>query len=704
MSKDCSLNLEHFINEEKKYFHSLETRIIWEDSLWDCENWIFYRGASHKINFNELPSEGKRKTTDPIPPPFSDFCKALVVYIYRTRKVSLPSIQQYSIECRRIYRLMKLRNEYSVHQLTRWHFDETVKLLQESSYKNIYAVATTLQVISTIIDENNLTVEPIFFKHFIPEVESRHTYIPISELGSDKIRKMDEKLPSYEAMKAYAICTNDPFNDDEEIILRTIDLLIVMGQRGNEVALIPLDCWVEDRTPSKFDRTIIDANGMEIVNYGIRYYAEKKFQSTVHWLADQDVPFARRAVERLKVLTKEIRKIAKWQEKSGRVWDLDPESIVEDTALLEYISYNNFQSMHVYLKRNNIHPIKVIDGDFGRTYWGLYKYNKKNFYRAGDIEKAFHTKPYRSRTRLDHCQLKEKVNGKWITVLTTSELLSIRFDGAFATSRPNQKNKLFPRRISISDINNALGGHGNIESIFERRKLLEADGSKIKITSHQPRHWRNTIYQLAGMTNVQQALALGRSNLNQNATYQHTSILDRTESHKNYLAFNSVNEKITFLHDSIRERKITGEITNVYHNLLENNTKQEAESFLKTHATAIHITPFGGCTHDFSQAPCPKHLQCWNGCSHLHRTNTPGESEMIIEQIRSNKLALEEMKKDSDGEYGADVWTKDLQNKIENMQKALDLKPNDNPVKVFPNGKPVTLDSSQRKGSSVSDK
>jgi hypothetical protein len=170
------------------------------------------------------------------------------------------------------------------------------------------------------------------------------------------------------------------------------------------------------------------------------------------------------------------------------------------------------------------------------------------------------------------------------------------------------------------------------------------------------------------------------------------------------LSFNTPSEKIQFLHRGIREKQIQGEITDLYHKLKNEKGKELAESFLATHATAIHLTPFGGCTHDFSQAPCPKHLQCWNGCSHLHRTNTPGESERLKEQIELSKIALEEMKKESEGEYGADVWINDLETKIKSMQKALELNANEKPLKVFPDGKPFTLDISQRKGSSVSEK
>jgi hypothetical protein len=38
----------------------------------------------------------------------------------------------------------------------------------------------------------------------------------------------------------------------------------------------------------------------------------------------------------------------------------------------------------------------------------------------------------------------------------------------------------------------------------------EADGSRISLRTHQSRHWRNTLYKLGGMTEIQQALAMGR--------------------------------------------------------------------------------------------------------------------------------------------------------------------------------------------------
>jgi len=671
---ECSRNLAEFIDQEKMNFNSLNLKTEWSETHWNCKDWLFSRNNFYLLPFTKLTSPDVG-----LPLPYSDFAKAVVVHIQRTRDAGINSCQKYLIECRRLFQSMEYQNISNPCDLKRFHFDRALELLEEAGYRNMYDAASTLKVIASIVDKYKITLRSIEFNHSYKVTSTRNSYVPISEMGSDKARAEDEKLPSLEAFKAYAQCTNNPIDDDEEVLLRTIDLLIVMGQRGNEVTLIPFDCWVEQDRIGKNGKPETDINGKNMVEVGIRYYPEKKLQAKTHWLAQQDIPFARRAVDRLKYLTSEARQTAKWQEENDeKLWSYGDEEEVSDEVVLKFLQHENFDKLAMYLLHNKIKPTRMLNEQHSRQpgQKGGIRFKHKRMYRAGDIPALF---------KVNHSQLQQRKGNNLTTILKTSDILSV----FFKIQRGSFKNKLWPIRITLAQINKALGSIGD-DSIFDRRNLTELDGSRIALTSHQPRHWRNTIYEMSGMTNVQQALALGRQRLDQNKTYQHTSILEKTSLHRAFLSFRNNQNRIQFLHDSIKNGVITGELSDMYHEIKQLDGESDAQMFLDTHATALHITPFGGCTHDFSLNPCPKHLECYNGCGHLHRTNSDVETENLSALIKSSRQALTLMQKSGEGDFGSDKWTMDLQQKISNMEKALAITPGSKPVQVFPGGKEVT--------------
>jgi len=201
---------------------------------------------------------------------------------------------------------------------------------------------------------------------------------------------------------------------------------------------------------------------------------------------------------------------------------------------------------------------------------------------------------------------------------------------------------------------------------------------------------------------VQQALALGRKRLDQNSAYQHTTIEEVTSKHQEFLAFSSFEERIDFLHKGIRSGAIKGPVTTAYHELLRNNDPIKADAFLNVHATAMHVTPFGACTHDFAQAPCPKHLQCWNACSNLHLTGSEREREMLALQVKSLSESIEIMRITGVGEAGADVWLADQESKLQNLKNVL-AQDSIQSIQVFPDGQPKTVSQHTKRKSAVAD-
>ena len=317
MSDNMDSVTELFVSCERNHLNALDAKISWKDAQWKLGAWVPHRGKSDIIVFSTLPGGLKERgykapSQGPLPERFQEVAKAIIVFLQRSRNLGFSMVYAYSIALRRLYNALYERKALEIKHATRADFERVVQFLQESEYKNLYDAVAQLKVIADTLDLKKLTIQPINFEHTIKPIESRHEFISLNDTDrAVKQRKRDEKLPSREAMEAFAICTNSPLSDGEEILLRVIDLLIVTGQRGNEVAIIPVDCWVERPTKNAAGEFVKDASENAIVECGIRYFAEKQFQSRVHWLASADVPLARRAIKRLLELTKDARKVAK---------------------------------------------------------------------------------------------------------------------------------------------------------------------------------------------------------------------------------------------------------------------------------------------------------------------------------------------------------------------------------------------------------
>lgn len=667
----CKKKLLHFINYHKQVFNSLEIESEWESTTWNVRNWTTSRYASNNLIFTCFNYK-KKDTKDKMSKEYTDFIKAFAIYIQRKRDIKFSTLRNYIKSLRIIYNIMKTRNEESLIYLTRWHFDEALLDLKTNMIKiDSYNAAANLKAIADTIDDLQITYSKINYIHSEKPQRYYFNYKELAEINSNDIRINNDKLPSNEALLAYAQCTNNPLNDSEAIILRTIDLLIATGQRVNEITFIPFKCLVKVPQKDQNNNNLLNSEGDPIINWGIRYYPEKNMSPRIHWLAESDVPLALRAVQDLKRLTRPIRAVAKFQEKHKKLWKYNSDDIVSDSDLLEYLHYESIKKLHFSLSHKKIAPHHQIKTKNSQN---KNKTITQKFYRAGDIEDLYTHKIN------DHIALKEGDN----IILKTSEILSITFDN-------NSSNKIFPRKIIYQDIAIALGGNKDCASIFSIRGLTEADGSRIKIRSHQLRHWRNTIYELGGMSNVNQAIAMGRQLLNQNVAYHHPTLKEHTEVHKDYLKFNNLEEKVDFLKTGIIENRILGHLTETYHDLKLNKGDTTAELFLKTFANTLHITPYGICTNDFSLQPCPLHLECWNSCSNLHMTGSDHEVKNITELIIKTEENLTLMQEEKGEEFGIDRFSNRLERQLENMKRALELAKKGENTKVFPEGKDLSL-------------
>ena len=663
--------VEDFVARQRAYFQELKTQENWESIRWSADPWLESRGLkSRQFPFTVFG------TSDPLPLPFGDFAKALLLAIYQQKRPKFAALTAYLIWIRRLFDRAREAGTTDPAELTGNHFHDIVEILKRDGYKNLYDAANCLAVIGAVIDKHGLTKVPIEFVCQVQPAAPRLRHDPKVEREA-----LSSKLPSKEAMIAYAQCTNNPINEREEILVRIIDLHIALGSRINESLLIPCDCWVEREVRDSNNSVITKDGHAEVyVEYGIRYFPEKGFEPSIHWLAESDVPLAKRAVDRLTLLTDKVRKTARWQyENPGRLWDLPPESLVSRSKLHVFIGAADPYNVDRILKKLGVVPARYVPGN--------------SLYRAGDVERAF----------LDRRATQVALRRHDDVLLSLHECLCIAFTGFFRfKARKASVNYLLPTLVSFADISGALGNL-NTESIFDRRGLTEADGSRISLRTHQSRHWRNTLYKLGGMTEVQQALAMGRKDVRQNSYYQHVALDTELAFHTAFVEFHSYHEKVKYLQAGIVDGRIQGALADTYHDL-KSRDPVKASEFLETHAGGVHVTLWGICTNDFSREPCVKHLQCFDNCGHLHRTDDAREAENLRRLLELNLQVLARMEEESTAEAGADKWVEEQRRKIAGIRKAIatgDPLIRVVPIKVFPGAKGITSPVRARRGSSV---
>lgn len=434
-------------------------------------------------------------------------------------------------------------------------------------------------------------------------------------IANQEARK--KKLPSMRALEGVADIYHTYAKDPGDRLLAcALAILVVTGFRLGELLTLPLDCEVTEVSNGK-------------TRYGIRYYKEKAKGTgkmlDVRWLTAIGAELAQKTILEIREITSPIRQRAKILEDNphrvpipGYQWNdhMSPDEVAYAIGLKNRFS--------VY----RISPNKLCrhekDGVF--------------FYLASEVES------YLLSERTDYLWTLDRRDGSYQML---SETLFIVFSKHF-------RNPLLVESMSRAHIMVFLAGRSDRKSAFERFNIREENGNFCKLISHQFRHWINDLADKGGLSTDLQTRWLGRENLKDTQAYQHAT----------------VEEKLQWLKNGIRNGEICGTIASVYFALPE----EERDVFLDGQIQAVHFTPLGLCIHDFAIDPCPYYLNCVRGCSEYLRTKgNQKERANLIQVQRRTKQALEVAKKqaaEGNGE-ATQAWIQHYEDTLIGVQTAL---------------------------------
>lgn len=257
-------------------------------------------------------------------------------------------------------------------------------------------------------------------------------------------------------------------------------------------------------------------------------------------------------------------------------------------------------------------------------------------------------------------------------------------------------------RLDVEDLKRTLGGYGGDTCIFARYGLTEEDRS-FKMKTHSVRHLQNTELFRLGVADTIITKKFNRRSVQQSYVYDHRSLAeDLADIDLPPEADERLGDKAQQVFKLISANKARGPVVDEYRRVQREYGDEAAFDYLNAEADGLHVTPYGLCMNSFTSDPCPKHLECFNGCLHLARTNVISERENL-ERMRDKFakviITLEGLPEDRRNVGWANQLTH-ARVRYENIVKALGTEPG---MQVFPDGADLSVTAEQKAGTTIID-
>jgi hypothetical protein len=510
--------------------------------------------------------------------PFLDFAKALIRLRNEAAEAGFQKHFKTLSVLRHLYATIRTDaadGRVDPCRLERRSFETALAGMRRSgvSQATLYAGGQELETIAAFLDRYELAGSVIGYRNSAPAPSAARS----SSERPGNPREGGTRLVSDRAWEALGQISRLITQDADRYRMAAVVLLAVGGWRINELLKLAVEVSFLDAPSSQGGRPFAQDADVADMTIWIRYRLSKErrwHEKPIPRIASELVWQAYREIERISAPSREAARFMK--ENPGRVllppaWrSLDREHLVPLSDFAE----NLLVSGHgrAWAETHEV-PVVELAG--------------KGFASLGDIEKAL---------------LAQQATGIVGCSLELHELLFIMpLHLCFKDRQPKphvveilDENQI---RVFLTGADDANGVH----SIFKRfplhnsdgSRLVEKDGSEIRITSHQFRHFVSTEAIKNGSGHFALAEYFGRRSIRPNRAYVHLS-----EREKMAMA---------------RERFGAGTFEGPMAEALRLVPSADRDAISDTISLVTLKTDIGLCIHDWSILPCPHDGQC-GGC------------------------------------------------------------------------------------------
>ena len=610
--RDAEANLRDFIEFAKDKLTTFGAKLDFESDYWDvtAHASLKARNTVLHLHFRGFDSAKGLKDGPPMKEPFKSFAKA---YLRNRHALSDAKVEPHTIAALRALAqaLAEVLPVPTPTLATLHHFERASQILAERR-KNPANSNDSLSKISEFLAKNFLVSTPIIWR------AARRRTSGTARVGAKFDALRNARLPSPEALSAIAEIFQVAKDPSDVFVTSTCAILSSAPSRINEMLHMPAECDVHDT----------DADGQAV--YGLRWRPSKGGEAMVKWVVPSMASVAQEAAAKLRKLSEEARAVARWYEKNPAKIYL-PKHLKhlrsKPRLTFEEVSEIIFRDAAIITKPRQRGSrwcaVQNIKSSFGG---GLRRQGACNTVAFADVERAV---------------LAMLPPGFPIanaeTGLRYSEALCLALRNELAATRGGAAYRCAFMLVDYGIVQTRLAGSANTKSIFEKFGYKDADGVPLHLTTHQFRHYLNTLAQMGGLSQLDIAKWSGRVKVAQNSVYDHQS--DR--------------DVLAMVRAAIGdENKMFGPLAHT-----PKNTLITRDQFATLKVLTAHTTDLGYCIHDFSMLPCQIHRDCINCDEHVC---VKGDQvrEQAIRFHRNETTALLASAKEAlaEDEFGANRW------------------------------------------------
>ncbi len=603
-------------------------------------------------------------------------------------------------------------------------------------------------VVRLVIDGQHLADRPGLARHCLPfaTVEAQaaqakvdaerkrvNGHVRVEKLRQElSERKGSNRLPGDKAFWELVriVFTAEPTTFSDAIRFEVLKIALMTGLRAGELALLPEDClrWREYHDA---DGQSAGCRGGISLSLMLRHFAEKQSDERRHgkivlYETAQHIPplfeeVVVESVERIRSITKPMRERLKAQTTTGRLLpeyglrdlmpahegyvrisgsamfcdlELPPDLVGRyrasyDPAIVEEIwRYQIDRLDHLrfipaiqywsHYRTRGLIELRDRDGMpiHGRAQWpDVYLY-------AGELEDLIRQ---HMPTKVPDGTPQQLASGQTLHPYDLLFLMPVRGLVEGRNAGIVDTTRYFAAgRISVGDIVGAVSAAQGI-SVF-RRYGETAQDRALGLDPHHLRHVQNTELFRLGVSDAIITKRFNRRSVKQSHEYDHRSLLEDLDN----IALPDV--PIDTLGPSARQAlgmilagKVEGPIVEEFRHIQRQEGDEAALTYLEAEADGLHVTPYGFCLNSFTVDPCPKHLECFNGCRHLTRTEIDAE-RCALETLRERMQRTVDQIVATAEPHRSIGWQNQLNHartRLENIERTLMTTPGERP---FPAG------------------